>query len=274
MLRVTPRDITDCLEFSFNELCPGILNSDSDFKEIYSVEMPFHSRLISGTLQFTSEDSFITTVSPIRLKDSSDKLDYCQEFCNILMGRFRYHLLDLGVDVSFGIPRVAGTLTEEGNDLFERYFKYKGASSKLGLIYKFDEKCSENVVSIRKIEPGKSVYYLDYEQEINFNKELKWFTEVGGGLELMRSEPKDFQKIIDSGLKSIDLDENNQLLLLFAGEKLFSIDFLLKIKRGQLTFESHGHHFILKKIGIRINVTIDSIFKIDYIDFYNYSLAN
>ena len=146
MVKITDRDITDCLESSLNELCPGLVISKSHFKELVSVEIAFCSEVFSGTLQFSSDEQFIATVSPIKLKDEADKLDYCQEFCNILMGRFRYNLLELGIDVSFGVPRVSCTFSQEGEDRFEKAFKYKGSSSKLCLIYKLDkdfsQKCS------------------------------------------------------------------------------------------------------------------------------------
>ncbi len=98
MVKITDRDITDCLQFSLKELCPGVMSSKSRFKELVSVEIPFHSEVFSGILQFSSDEPFIANVSPIKLKHPDDKLDYSQEFCNILMGRFRYHLLELGLD--------------------------------------------------------------------------------------------------------------------------------------------------------------------------------
>ena len=53
---------------------------ESHFKELVSVEMPFYSEVFSGNLCFSSDEPFIATVSPIKLKDEADKLDYCRSF--------------------------------------------------------------------------------------------------------------------------------------------------------------------------------------------------
>ena len=136
------------------------------------------------------------------------------------MGRFRYKLLDLGIDISSSIPKSAARVEKHGYEKFEKSFVHEGVSSSLELIYELSDSIATNLVPMRKLQPGKSVYYLDYEREINFNKELRWFTEVGGGLELNAEASCDFDNILNLGVETISFDCGNRLCLKFKGEEL------------------------------------------------------